>query len=394
MYEINWWWDSMLIGSLYDTPINIDPKTFAEIPWLAKSWKSEPWTAPNSTPGLKITFNLYDGITWHDGKPLTAEDLVFTWDYAQKEENPVYISYLSNYVKGEYPNKLTAIAYLNTTSYWALHWVGANIPIIPKHIWKDITNSVTYQPIDHGTLIGSGPYKFKEYKKGEYLIATANPNYFLKPTVFTYSGLSLSSNNVKTGSPVTITVTAKNPGLTPGTAKVELLVNGVKDTDQTLTLAENSTKAVTFTLTKNTAGTYTIKIGDQSTSLTVKAPTPATLTYSDLKVSSADVKPGDTVTVTATVKNTGELNGNYSVAIKLDGTSKETKTGTLAAGASATLTWSVSSTTEGSHTVTLESLSTTFKVTAPPPDYTLYAAALAGIIVVVAAGYIVLRRRK
>lgn len=394
MYEINWWWDSMLINSLYDYPINIDPKTLAEIPWLAKSWNTEPWTSPKGTPGLKITFNLYDGIKWHDGNPLTAEDIVFTWNYAQSEQNPVYISYLGNYVKGEAPNKLTAVAYLNTTSSWALHWVGYNIPIIPKHIWKDITNSVTYQPIEHGNLIGSGPYMLKEYKKGEYLIVTANPNYFLKPTAFTYSGLTVTPNSVNTGTAVTVTVTAKNTGITPGTATVELLVNGVKEADQSLTLAEGATKTVTFTLTKTVGGTYAIKIGDQSASLTVKTPTAASFTYSDLKVTPADVKPGDTVTVTANVKNTGELSGSYTADLMLDGASKEKKTGTLAGGTSASISWSVSSTTEGTHNLQLGSQSGSFKVTAPPPDYTMYAAVIAAIVVVLSAGYVVLRRKK
>ncbi|MGB9622851.1 MAG: ABC transporter substrate-binding protein, partial [Candidatus Bathyarchaeia archaeon] len=170
MYEINWWWDGMLISIIYDSLLNIDPKTFAELPWLAKSWKVESWTASGGIPGLKITFNLVENATWHDGLPLTAEDVAFSWKYAQKEENPVYISYLLNLVDAKAPSKYVAEAYLNTTSYWALHWLGANIPIIPKHIWEKITDSVHYQPITEGTLIGSGPYKFKEYKPGEYVL--------------------------------------------------------------------------------------------------------------------------------------------------------------------------------------------------------------------------------
>jgi len=49
MYEINWWWDGMLVDSVYEYLINADPKTFVEIPWLAKSWTVSPWTAPGAS---------------------------------------------------------------------------------------------------------------------------------------------------------------------------------------------------------------------------------------------------------------------------------------------------------------------------------------------------------
>ena len=313
MFEINWWWDTMLNNVIYDAPINLDPTTFAETPWLAKSWKTEPWTAPNGTPGTKITFTLNDGIKWHDGKPLTADDLVFTWTYAQKEQNPVYISYLTSFVKGEAPDKLTAIAYMNTTSYWALHWVGANIPIIPKHIWKVITDSVRYQPISEGTLIGTGPYIFKEYKPLEYLIVTANPNYFLKPADST-----LSFTEVK---------------MTQGETKVY-----------------TSNKAI-YNSAPVTNGTYTITVLQGGSTLKTFTGTAATDGSYKATLDTKDIAPG-----------------TYDMAVELI-----VKVGPVGLGS-------------------LDQYKLT--VTEKPVDYTLYAAILAAIVVVVAAGYMVLRKRK
>jgi peptide/nickel transport system substrate-binding protein len=313
MYEINWWWDSMLNGIVYDTPINLDPKTFAETPWLAKSWTTEAWTAPNGTPGLKITFKLNDGIKWHDGQQLTAEDVVFTWTYAQQQQNPVYISYLTSFVKGEAPDKLTAIAYMNTTSFWALHWVGTNIPIIPKHIWKNIGDSVTYQPISEGNLIGSGPYMFKEYKPGEYLIVTANPNYFLKPADST-----LSFTEVK---------------MTQGDTKT-----------YTSNKAAYDNKPVTN-------GTYTIMVSSGGTVVkTFKGTAAADGTY------------------TATLDTKDIAPGTYDIMVEL-----VAKIGLVGLGS-------------------LDEYK--LVVAEKPVDYTLYAAILAAIVVVVAAGYIVMKRRK
>jgi peptide/nickel transport system substrate-binding protein len=313
MYEINWWWDTMLINEIYDYPIQLDPTTFAEIPWMAKSWKTEPWTAPNGTPGTKITFTLNDGIKWHDGQPVTADDLVFTWTYAQKEQNPVYISYLTSFVKGEAPDKLTAIAYMNTTSYWALHWVGANIPIIPKHIWENIKDSVKYQPVSEGNLIGSGPYIFKEYKPGEYVIVTANPNYFLKPSDSTLSFPTVA--------------------MTQGETK-----------------AYTSNKAI-YNSKPVTNGTYTITV--------LKA---GAVVKSFKGTAAADGS------YTATLDTKDIAPGNYDMMVEL-----VAKVGPVGLGS-------------------LDEYKLT--VSEKPVDYTLYAAILAAIVVVVAAGYIVMRRKK
>jgi len=243
MYEINWWWDTMLNNVIYDTPIQLDPTTFEELPWMAKSWSTEPWTTPDGYDGTKITFTLNQGIKWHDGLELTAEDVVFTWDYALEQENPVYISYLSSYIKGETPDKYTAVAYMNTTSYWALHWVGSNIPIIPKHIWENIEDSVTYQPISEGNLIGTGPYIFKEYKPGEYVVVTANPNYFMKPA----------------GSTLTFTEVKMVQGETKVYTSNKAVYNGVAVTNgtYTITVKTGATTVKTFTGTTNTDGSYT-----------------------------------------------------------------------------------------------------------------------------------------
>lgn len=251
MYEINWWWDSMVNTAIYDAPLQYDPNTFGDVPWMAKSWTVESWTAPGNVPGMKITFNLRDDIAFHDGVPFTAEDLAFTWEYARDQQNPVYISYVSNLVKTETPDKYTAIGYLNTTSYWGLHWLGLNIPVIPKHIWKDVADSITYQPVSEGKLIGSGPFMFKEYKPGEYFIVRANPNYFAKPAGSTigFEKLALTQGDTKTltSSPLTIKVDETVTPITNGTYTLKVI-------DQTGAIVK------TFTGTAGADGSYSATI--------------------------------------------------------------------------------------------------------------------------------------
>ncbi len=263
MYEINWWWDAMVNTAIYDNPLYIDPNTFDDLPWMAKSWTVEPWTAPGNVDGLKLTFNLRDDIKWHDGVPFTAEDLTFTWEYARDTQNPVYISYVSNLVKTETPDKFTAIGYLNSTSYWALHWLGANIPVIPKHIWENVAEPITYQPVSEGKLIGTGPFMFKEYKPGEYFIVTANPNYFAKPAGskigFQQLTLTQGETTTLTSSPLEVKIGDVATPITNGTYTLKVVdQTGAVVQTFTGTAAADGTYSAVLDSTNLPPGTYTV----------------------------------------------------------------------------------------------------------------------------------------
>ncbi len=170
-----WYWDWLVLGPLYDSLIATNPYTLEDVPWMCKSFTMETWEE-----GLKITFDLYENITWHDGRPLTGEDVKFTFLWLQEIEAPRYIDYVKNIVKVELEGAYRVIVYLNTSSYFALHWIGG-IPILPKHIWENVQDWEHFEPEKHGALIGSGPFMFKEYRPGEYAVLLANARYFRAP---------------------------------------------------------------------------------------------------------------------------------------------------------------------------------------------------------------------
>jgi uncharacterized protein YfaS (alpha-2-macroglobulin family) len=101
--------------------------------------------------------------------------------------------------------------------------------------------------------------------------------------------------------------------------------------------------------------------------------------------------------VTVTVANTGGASGTYTLSVKLDGVEKYSDAVTLDAGKSVTKTYTVSSTSEGAHTVAVDGSSVQFTVTAAPPattDYTWYIAGGVLVIVVAVAVYFFFIKKK
>ncbi|CAM5202844.1 Glutathione-binding protein GsiB [Castellaniella defragrans] len=137
---------------------------------LAESWDS-------SKDGKTITFHLRKGVSWHDGKPFTSADVAFT---AMKMWKPIlnYSSTLQQFLTGvDTPDAHTAIFHYDRPMP-----LGLLLRALPdlgyvsaKHIYEhgDIqTNPANFAPV------GTGPFKFVKYERGQYIIADRNPNYW------------------------------------------------------------------------------------------------------------------------------------------------------------------------------------------------------------------------
>lgn len=197
-HEYTWYWDAIVLGLIYDGLIAINPFTLEDMPWLAEKWEMREMTpeelkAHNVSEGLVITFHLVKNATWHDGKPLTADDVVFTYEYIIKhptKRGAAVTIYLAPVKPVEKVDDYTVRIYTNTKSYWTLHLIL--YPIFPKHLWQYVEDPATFDPLNppdewkaktglQHAVIGSGPYVFAEYKVGEYVKLVANRNYFKKP---------------------------------------------------------------------------------------------------------------------------------------------------------------------------------------------------------------------
>jgi peptide/nickel transport system substrate-binding protein len=162
--------------------LNLDEPTQKVEPGLAEFWT-------NSPDGKTWTFRLRKNLRWSDGEPLTADDVVFTWNeviYNPKIDNVTRDSFIIGGNKFKITKVDDLTVQVETPVVYApfLETFGAGVPIIPKHILEQsVTNgtftsaySVNWKPEN---IVGSGPFRLKEYKAAQYTILERNP-YFLE----------------------------------------------------------------------------------------------------------------------------------------------------------------------------------------------------------------------
>ncbi|MFD1509299.1 ABC transporter substrate-binding protein [Lacimonas salitolerans] len=148
----------------YDTDLNPQPS-------LAESWEI-------SDDALTYTFNLREGVKWHDGEDFTAEDVVFSVDEFLRE------THARLRVSLEHVESVTALddhtvefKLKNPFGPFIGVFEAGTMPMIPKHIYEgtDYANNPA-----NNTPIGTGPFKFEEWEKGSYIHLVKNEDYYLE----------------------------------------------------------------------------------------------------------------------------------------------------------------------------------------------------------------------
>lgn len=138
-------------------------------PYLAKSWAVSP-------DGLSVTLKLIDNALFHDGKPVTSEDVAFS--IMTIKANHPFQSMLAAVDKVDTPDPLTAIIRLkHPHPALLLAMSPALMPIIPKHVYGD-GQDVKAHPANLKP-IGSGPYRLTEYKQGEFYTLEKFDKFFI-----------------------------------------------------------------------------------------------------------------------------------------------------------------------------------------------------------------------
>ncbi len=134
-----------------------------------------------SPDGKTITWHLRHGVTWSDGAPFDADDVVFTTNQVNNPKNNVVSrDGWDQIVKVDEPNKYTVVYHLKAPySSFAVTFFstgGANPAVLPQHLLKGLPNlnDVAYNALP----VGIGPFKYEAWNRGDSVVMVKNPTYF------------------------------------------------------------------------------------------------------------------------------------------------------------------------------------------------------------------------
>lgn len=156
-------------GNVFDTLISFDARTGEPVGRIADSWSI-------SEDGLTYDFTLKEGILFHDGKALTAEDVKFSFDRIKdpKVDAPHIQNYFKNLKSVEIISPNRVRFHLSDVYYRNLIMLGL-AEIMPKHIYG-VGDFNTHPNNRHP--VGSGPYIFEKWETGRNIELTQNPNWW------------------------------------------------------------------------------------------------------------------------------------------------------------------------------------------------------------------------
>lgn len=153
-------------GILYEPLIYINPLNNAQRPWLATGYS---WSNGNRT----LTFVLRNGVTWSDGKPLTAADVVFTFNL-MKRFNGLDLQAVWTVLSGVRQQGNRVIFSFKQPAVPYFYYIADQNYILPQHIWATIKNPVTY---NDAKPVGSGPFLMKSCSPQD-ITYVRNPHYW------------------------------------------------------------------------------------------------------------------------------------------------------------------------------------------------------------------------
>ncbi len=154
----------------WDSEGNLIPTLAAEIPS-----KDNGGVAAD---GRSVTWKLKKGVTWHDGKPFTADDVVFTAAYAgDPATSTVTVATYKDLKVEKVDSHTVRVVYPKATPFWAEAFTGSFGPILPKHVFEPFIGAKSRENPANVKPVGTGPYKFVDFKPGDMLRAEANMAY-------------------------------------------------------------------------------------------------------------------------------------------------------------------------------------------------------------------------
>ena len=160
----------VVANNMFDGLLRYDMQ-FNPLPGLAESWEVAPG-------GLSITFHIRKGVSWHDGKLFTAEDVRFSFMEVLKKYSARARTNFEPLIGIDTPDPQTAVFHLSAPAPAMIScFDGHDAQILPAHLYQGtdiLRNPYNSKPV------GTGPFRFKEWARGEYIQLDRNPDYWDK----------------------------------------------------------------------------------------------------------------------------------------------------------------------------------------------------------------------
>ena len=157
----------------WDPDGNLVPVLAAAIPTVENGGLAE--------DGTSVTWKLRQGVTWHDGQPFTADDCVFTWEYASDPATAaVTIGSYKDVKAVKVDDHTVRVEFPKPTPFWADAFVGAFGMVIPKHMFEPYKGAKSREAPANLSPVGTGPYLFVGFKPGDLVQGKINPNYYME----------------------------------------------------------------------------------------------------------------------------------------------------------------------------------------------------------------------
>jgi peptide/nickel transport system substrate-binding protein len=163
----------------FDPDGNLVPELAAQIPSAKNGGLSK--------DGKSVTWRLKKNVQWHDGKPFTADDVVFNWEFAADPATAA--TTIGNY-KGidriDKPDAHTVkIVFKEPNPFWAEAFCGASTgQIIPKHLFQAFKGAKSREAPNNLKPVGTSAYRFVDFKPGDLVRAELNPHYHVANNPF------------------------------------------------------------------------------------------------------------------------------------------------------------------------------------------------------------------
>jgi peptide/nickel transport system substrate-binding protein len=156
----------------WDSDGDLVPVLAAEIPSHENGGLAE--------DGKSVIWKLKRNVTWHDGKPFTADDVLFNWQYSSNPASACVTHGTYKDVKVEKVDDFTVtLMFDKPTPFWADAFVSARGMLIPKHLFADYSGGKSRDAPANLKPVGTGPYRFVDFKPGDIVRGEINPNYHI-----------------------------------------------------------------------------------------------------------------------------------------------------------------------------------------------------------------------